>query len=296
MDEIMTLSLDRIRAFHDVPSLGDDVLVFNDLKLLPQVQEGRRLNCLIIGLCTSGEGGYVLDMKEHHIGPNEVIILTEGQVVNRIWMSKDCEGWACIISYEFFYEILRGINNLSELFMLARNHPVFKMLPKEVETAKTYLTMVYERLAGEDYTYRKDVIRLLLLTMLYDLGSAFYRVMSNTDFDSSSLKADTIFVRFITLLERNFMKERRVAWYAQQLGISPKYLSELVSGTSKRSPNDWIDKYVTTEIRNQLHNTDKKISQIAIDMHFPNQSFLGKYFRQNVGMSPTEYRKRMINT
>ena len=34
-----------------------------------------------------------------------------------------------------------------------------------------------------------------------------------------------------------------------------------------------------------------KIKDIAKEMHFPNQSFLGKYFKENVGMSPSKYRK-----
>ena len=95
-----------------------------------------------------------------------------------------------------------------------------------------------------------------------------------------------------TELSEGSVIENRLAIAANQMGLTPKYLSEIISSTSKRTPNDWIDKYVTTEIRNQLSNTNKKISEIADDLNFPSQSFLGKYFRENVGMSPSEYRKR----
>lgn len=40
-----------------------------------------------------------------------------------------------------------------------------------------------------------------------------------------------------------------------------------------------------------LRNTTKSIKQIAEEMNFPNQSFLGKYFKEHVGMSPSQYRK-----
>ena len=82
-----------------------------------------------------------------------------------------------------------------------------------------------------------------------------------------------------------------MAWYAQQLCISPKYLSEMVKQASKRTPNDWIDNYVIMEARVLLKNSAKSIKQIAEELHFPNQSFLGKYFKEHVGMSPTAYRK-----
>jgi AraC-like DNA-binding protein len=73
--------------------------------------------------------------------------------------------------------------------------------------------------------------------------------------------------------------------------ITPKYLSETVKQVSRRTPNDWIDNYVVTELRVQLKNTTKSIKEIARDMNFPNQSFLGKYFKEHVGMSPMNYRR-----
>ena len=45
------------------------------------------------------------------------------------------------------------------------------------------------------------------------------------------------------------------------------------------------------ELRVQIKNARKSIKQIAMDMNFPSQSFMGKYFKEHVGMSPTEYRR-----
>ena len=82
-----------------------------------------------------------------------------------------------------------------------------------------------------------------------------------------------------------------MGWYASQLNISPKYLSEVVKQVSKRTPNDWIDHYVVLELRVLLKNSTKNIKEITEELHFPNQSFLGKYFKEHVGMSPSEYRR-----
>ena len=93
------------------------------------------------------------------------------------------------------------------------------------------------------------------------------------------------------LLEQNFRTERRVGWYAEQLCITPKYLSETVKQVSRLTPNEWIDNYVILEIRVLLKNSTRSIKEIAMEMNFPNQSFLGKFFKERVGMSPSEYRK-----
>ena len=104
-------------------------------------------------------------------------------------------------------------------------------------------------------------------------------------------RADTLFSKFIGILEKNYREERRVSWYAAQLDISPKYLAEVVKQVSKRTPNDWIDQYVILELRVLLKNSSKSIKEITELLHFPNQSFLGKYFKEHVGLSPSEYRK-----
>ena len=60
---------------------------------------------------------------------------------------------------------------------------------------------------------------------------------------------------------------------------------------SKRTPNEWIDSYVTLEMRTMLKNSSKSIKEIAKELNFPNQSFMGKYFKEHVGMSPSEFRR-----
>ena len=70
-----------------------------------------------------------------------------------------------------------------------------------------------------------------------------------------------------------------------------KYLSESVKSVSRRTPNQWIDNYVVIELRVMLKNSTKSIKQITEEMNFPNQSFLGKYFKEHVGMSPSEFRR-----
>ena len=78
---------------------------------------------------------------------------------------------------------------------------------------------------------------------------------------------------------------------SRQLCISPKYLSLVVKQISGRTALEWIENYVTMELRVALKNSTKSIKEIAEDMNFPNQSFLGKYFKEHVGMTPSEYRK-----
>ena len=291
MEEIKEFSLARLRQSVDVPSIDDDLLIFEDMSILPKLSEPRRMNFLFIGICTNGEGSYRMNQMEFHIKKNDALIITEGEVIDGIKMSDDFEGIALMVSYRFVLEIVKDVQNMTDLFILTHRYPVFDMKEEEVAVAIEYEKMIMKRVCGDNYRFRKDVVRLLILTMIYDLGKAFYRVMKNININGTNKKSEQIFLDFIQLVEKNFRRERRVGWYAEQLNISPKYLSETISNVSKRTPNEWITNYVTTELRNILRTTNKRISQIAVEMNFPNQSFLGKYFRENVGVSPLKYRR-----
>ena len=125
--------------------------------------------------------------------------------------------------------------------------------------------------------------------MISDVSNIIYKIQNVNN--TKQTRAETIFSDFIRLVEQNYKEVRRVSWYGHQLCITPKYLSETVKAVSHRTPNEWIDNYVSLEIRVQLKNSTKSIKEISEELHFPNQSFMGKYFKEQVGMSPSEYRK-----
>lgn len=54
---------------------------------------------------------------------------------------------------------------------------------------------------------------------------------------------------------------------------------------------EWIENYVTMEAKMLLKTTDLTIQQISAQLNFANQSFFGKYFKNQTGMSPTDYRR-----
>ena len=66
----------------------------------------------------------------------------------------------------------------------------------------------------------------------------------------------------------------------------------VVKQSSGKSAMEWIEKYVILDATVQLTSTDRTIKEIAYDLHFPSQSFFGKYFCRVVGISPIAYRNK----
>ena len=287
--EITDITIASTLAKYDGSHIGTDILIFDDLARIPLPNEPRRMQCIMAGLCLSGTGRYSLDTITHSVSTGDVIIISAGMVVDNYQLSTDFSGIGFLLSSDFFSEIVKDVHEISSLFLFARSHPVSRLSDTESHTFCDYFNMLRRKIECTEHHFRRDVARMTIATMIYDLGNTIYRIM-NAD-ERKKSRADSIFADFIALVERHFRTERRVSWYGLQLNITPKYLSETIRQTSQRTPNEWIDYYVIMELRVQLKNSRKTIKQIAEEMNFPNQSFLGKYFKEHVGMSPTEYRR-----
>ena len=287
--DLPVVTIADIKSSQNPCCIGDDLLLVDAFPAVRLDYPARRA-CIVVGLCTHGSMRFTADTQAFEVKANDVFIISEGQMVCNDYMSSDIQGLAIIMSYNFFYEVVQGVHELSMLFLLSRNHPVFGIYPEEVELVKEYFHMIKARIDTPVHMFRRDVARMLMAALIYDMGNAQHRVLQTSE--RKLTRAEAIFTQFITLVEENFRRERRVSWYGKQLCITAKYLSETVKQVSHRTPNEWIDNDVVMELRVQLRNSTKSIKEIAHDMNFPNQSFLGKYFKEHVGMSPMNYRKK----
>ena len=288
--ELKESSIADVLRYGPVSHVDDDLLLIEDLSQVPKASMPRRNHDIIIGLCLAGESDYTLNTEEHIVRPDDALIIPNGQVIDSCVRKPSTSGVGIMMSPDFFQEVVGDMREISSLILFSRNHPVFRLSARERVSIMNYFRLIKEKVDDDALLFRKDVVRHLVAAMICEIGNAIDRIQHNSE--PAATRADAIFTDFIRLVEQNYKQERRVSWYGEQLCITPKYLSEMVKQVSRRTPNEWIDTYVTTELRVQLRSTTKSIKEIARDMNFPNQSFLGKYFKEHVGMSPMTYRKQ----
>ena len=102
------------------------------------------------------------------------------------------------------------------------------------------------------------------------------------------------FRQFMRLVTEHCKQERSVSFYAGEMCLSSKHLSAVVKRISGRTAGEWIDSLVILEAKVMLKSSEASIQEIAEELHFANQSFFGKYFKQHAGMSPKAYRKQQV--
>ena len=288
-NNIKNTTLEEAKNWGNAEYLEEGLVLTDRIADAPIPREPTSMSFILMALCKHGKAQYSIDTREQTVKPGDLLFISERHIVDNYMASPDFECLCIMVSTEFYHGFIQNVKNVSSLLLFSMNNPVVSLTPREIQVYSNYYQTIREKMSDREHHYRTDLVKALLLAMFYDMSNVIWRVEQQGA--KSQTRADVIFANFIRLLEQHFRQERRVSWYAEQLCITPKYLSEIVKQVSKRTPNEWIDNYVILEIRVLLKNSTKSIKEIAEELQFPNQSFLGKYFKEHIGVSPSLYRK-----
>lgn len=99
-----------------------------------------------------------------------------------------------------------------------------------------------------------------------------------------------LFHKFCQLLCEHCRTRHDVKFYADKLCITPYYLSRITDRIFQVSPKELIDRQLLMEIKALLTTTDLTVKEIADRYCFESASYLGRYFKRHVGMTPLDYR------
>ena len=130
---------------------------------------------------------------------------------------------------------------------------------------------------------------LLMLSLTYRLCSVFSKMIGSNH--SISERQTDIYIRLIELVGKYYDRHRSVAFYADKLCLSPKYLSSIVKSISGLTVQQHVFKAIVRRSILLMNNTDMSIKQISDSFHFPNPSSFGTFFKKHTGMSPRTFRQ-----
>ena len=99
------------------------------------------------------------------------------------------------------------------------------------------------------------------------------------------------FLRFLMSVQEHCREQREVAWYARELGLAPKYLSEISKSITSRPAEDWIDSYAAHELQKLLSDQRLTLTDIVDAMHFSSQPALTRYMKRVMNTTPSDFRR-----
>ena len=181
---------------------------------------------------------------------------------------------------------------------LLKLHPVVHLTDDDIKLCDSYFQLLCSRMKSSTSALTPYIVRSLLGTMMLELLSIMRRSSEQAarqdrqEGVNSSIHKKRIIDNFMRLVEESDGRIRRVDEFANQLNITPKYLSTILKEVMNRRPSTYILLYTLKAIERRLRFTDMTMQEIANDLKFPNASFFGKYCKEHLGMTPLEYRNK----
>lgn len=229
----------------------------------------------------------------HHLETFEALILPPHTRLSNYMGSSGIRCDLAIIAINMIKRLLGA--HVEEwdrcLYVYKTNHIVAN--DAEQEQFAGYTGMFSFKLQQQQRCYYKEVVESLLRSILFDYLELMMSAVPQVEIRTAEGQHKVLFRRFLELLTTRHVKHQLVDTYAQELCVSPNYLTKICREITGKTALQWVREYTEADIRYYLLNTDLSVKEICDDLGFPNLSFFGKYCRRAFGLSPTEFRKKM---
>lgn len=239
--------------------------------------------------CRSGEADVTVNQYQGPVRRNTLILILPGSLLMFTSRSEDFQATFFAFSRDLFAEAAFRLE--PAFFEILRANPISYPSSRILEGTSTWLQMAAYTYRDRRNMFRNTIIRNRLQNVLLEIYDKVQRFAHMQDqMPETTTRQTELFHRFVGLVHEHSAREREVAFYADKLCISTRYLSTIVRNIAHTSAKEFIDSSVLLEIKMLLQSTDLSIQEIAYRLRFPDQSYLGRYFKKHTGESPTEYR------
>ena len=233
-----------------------------------------------LGVFVSGEIHVNINLVERHITPGTIVFLGPGTIISPISFNGKIEIYGMGLFSDFpMPQMPPAFNGQIRDFQI-------KVGESDITTARHIIDTIWHVVHQPDYN--RQIVSSLVAAMMHHYDGIYHQ---HIDFlKASQSREQTIFDRFIYLVNQHAKREHQIGFYADKMCLTQRYLGTVIRQASGTTAKEWIDRALAEYIKIELKHTDKSIAQISEDMGFPNPSFFSKYFKRLTGRTPLEYR------
>lgn len=106
---------------------------------------------------------------------------------------------------------------------------------------------------------------------------------------------DTLVQRYRALVDRHFHEHRPLTFYADALGVTADHLSRVCRAVASISALALLHERVALEARRVLVHTPMTVAEAALHLGFDDAAYFSRFFKAEVGCSPSEFRARIAS-
>lgn len=289
------MEIERYIEDKNIAYRDDRMILFNQISEVKKFSSSLvKAEWYIVMLCLEGKASLSINNKMYTLARHNVLICHPEMIVEHsmVDMYFNCCGFC--LSPDYIQQMFVISANNWNVRRFLEDNPILSLDDNECKLFLQYYDLIKSKLESEPHEHLKELTDALLIAFMYEFHDSMKKHIKINPPRYNS--ADNLFSSFIDLLSHSYPKDRSVAYYADKLFVTPKYLSSVSKETCGKTASEVITQYVKRDIEYLLKCPNKSIKEIANELNFANLSFFGKYVKRNFGFSPKEFRENIIKT
>ncbi len=277
------------QVYHNLKYNDGEIYFADNITSIPGLMKQFKVNFIAYVIVTRGRLSLDMNGVTHQLDTNNSLFVDRKIVIENV---KHTENFSCIIC-AMSTDVGFGFFNkgLVQSIMHIMANPVIKLTQDEVDLMIKYHDLLVFKMDHPEMNFGRETMRDIIRCFAYDLLANINKDLEPDNDDDMLRQGDRIFRRFMLLLSENSNVNRSVKSYADELCVSPKYLTSVCRRHGDYTASEIIANAIVGRIKQLLLYSDMSIKEIATEMGFDNLSFFGKYVRKHLGLSPNNYRK-----
>jgi len=235
---------------------------------------------------TAGCGSHSLDFNVYDFKPGRMFLSPAGQV--HAWIQNiQVKGFVVLFEAAYFNRSDRTRRLRDFIFYnTLQTKPYIDLEGLQQKQFEGLMeAMEREHLLADCQTL---IIQSYLTILLYEL-SRVYRILLGSNIVNPDIVGKVQL--FEQKLEHHFKDRKSVKAYADLLHITPNYLNAMCKRVKGKLASEIIQERLMLEAKRFLTHTDQSVSEIAYLIGFEDNSYFGRFFKKNSGMTPADFRR-----
>lgn len=262
--------------------------------------DGRFIDHIAFVLCTDGQCHFRFNGKETVLHKQEGMMLPLPILVDEQRPSTDFRAVCVYVNPEILNLPSIVNNHLKDGLINVFVNPIFPLNVEEMGLLSHDFKEVVWRKQNVDFPLRAKTLYHSLQNLILDFVGIYSRhfidsAPPTSAYPNNPARYLDVMNRFmILLLEGHYVSHRKIDFYADYLHVTSKYLSSVTRMFTGKGASFWINRFTSNQICVLLQTTSLSLTVIASKLGFSSPSHLNTFFRNQMGISPSEYRNTHV--
>ncbi len=261
---------------------------FNGARTMTTNDMTESLNCYTFTLITQGELTLLNGNTKLSFSKNDIYTYYPGSVLRIIDVSDDFEGISLMVDEQMAHsaQAFRNLLQASMIPLSKLGKSKLSLTSDDAHRVHSVMMLIGEYVS-QPLSLKNEILEMLYSVFIDDLISiqAFEKARL-----SITKQTEETFISFYALLQKNYIEQHNIKFYADALNITTTYLSRIVKSILGRTVVECINEMLAVEAVWLLKTTPLTVAQIADRLNFSTSAAFDKFFKRMRGCTPLSVR------